>query len=157
MPPPIIMADDGVLLQYAVLDDTVGFISDHGLMFVDGKQIGRVPCLAICRDRTSPRFTLYYCDLDWNPVGVASHSSVDDAKRSAERIYPGSARCWTEAQFSDVDVNRYLREHLSDMRCSFCGKTPEQSITAMFDGEGDARVCGDCIRKFNAELDEPVN
>lgn len=88
-PPPVIMVNDRVLLHYAILNDSVGFNSGHRLTFVDGKEIGRVPCLAICRDRNSPQFMLYYCDSNWGAIGLASYDSVDAAKRIAERMYPG--------------------------------------------------------------------
>jgi hypothetical protein len=111
IPPPIICVNDRVFLHYAVLDESVGFKAGHGLFFVGGKEIGPVPCLAICQDKDSPRFTLYYCDSDWGLVGVAAdYESVDAAKRRAERIYPGSSARWVEAHFTEQDVTRYLDE-----------------------------------------------
>jgi hypothetical protein len=107
-PPPIICVDDCVLLHYAVLDNSVGYNAGHGLMFVGGKEIGRVPCLAICRDKQSPQFNLYYCDSDWSLIGVAAYETVEAAKRRADRIYPGSSASWVEAHFTEEDVKRYL-------------------------------------------------
>ena len=92
------MVNDLLLLHYAMLNDSVGFNAGHRLMFRDGVEIGRVPCLAICQDKDSPQFMLYYCDGDWKPLGIASYDSVDAAKSRAERIYPGSIACWTQAQ-----------------------------------------------------------
>lgn len=109
-PPPIICLNDRVVLHYAVLTDSVGFNAGHGLFLVGKKEIGPVPCLAISRDRQLSEVTLYYCDRYWKPIGIASHESVEAAKRRAERIYPGSSSCWVEAHFSDEDVNRYLDE-----------------------------------------------
>ena len=57
-PPPVICVNDRVLLQYALLDDSVGFRQVHGLLFIEGKEIGRVPCLAICQDKDSEQVTL---------------------------------------------------------------------------------------------------
>jgi len=108
-PPPIICVNDRVLVYYAYLNDSVEYNSGHGLMFIGGKEIGRVPCLAICEDNESPQFTLYYCNADWTPIGVASYETVDAAKRRAERIYPGSSERWVEACFSEEDANRYRR------------------------------------------------
>jgi hypothetical protein len=97
-PPPKITLNDGAFLSYAVLDELVGYTVGHGLFFVDGKDIGKVPCLAICRDRDSASFTLYYCDEDWTPLGVATdYRSVEAAKNRAERIYPGSSTRWTDS------------------------------------------------------------
>jgi hypothetical protein len=104
-PPPAITCNDRVLLHYAVLDESVGYTAGHGLFFVDGKEIGRVPCLAICQDKDSENFTLYYCDADWSLLGVAAdYESVDAAKRRAERIYPGSLARWGEAHYPPEEV-----------------------------------------------------
>jgi hypothetical protein len=115
-PPPIICVNDRILLHYAVLDDSVGLNSGHGLMFVGYKEIGKVPCLAICQDKDSPQFTLYYCDSDWSPIGIAGYDSVAAAKRRTERIYPGSSACWVEANFTEEEVNRHLNELFGDQR-----------------------------------------
>jgi hypothetical protein len=109
-PPPIICVNDRVLLHYAVLNDSVGYNAGHGLFFVGRKEIGRVPCLAICEDKESPQVTLYYCNSDWSPIGIAGTASVETAKRRAERIYPGSSSCWVETHFTEEDVKRYLEE-----------------------------------------------
>jgi hypothetical protein len=113
-PPPIICVNDRILLHYAVLDDSVGFNSGHGLMFVGYKEIGKVPCLAISEDKDSPQFTLYYCDSDWSPIGIAGYDTVAAAKRRAERIYPGSSACWVEANFTEEEAIRHLNEILGD-------------------------------------------
>jgi hypothetical protein len=89
------------------------------LHFVGEKEFGPVPCLAICQDKESGKFVLYYCESDWSPVGIgASYNSVDAAKRRAERIYPGSSACWTPAEFTVADAERFLDEQFSDLRCS---------------------------------------
>jgi hypothetical protein len=108
-PPPVITVNDRVLLYYAVLNDSVGYNSGHGLMFVGEKEIGRVPCLAICQDKSSAQFMLYYCDRDWSPIGIASYDTVEAAKRRAERIYPGSFPCWIEAKFTKEEANHDKR------------------------------------------------
>jgi hypothetical protein len=68
IPPRTITLNDAVLLCYAVLDERVGYTVGHGLFFVVGKEIGRVPRLAICKDRDSAFFTLYYCDEGSEPA-----------------------------------------------------------------------------------------
>src|SRR5260370_6131018 len=104
-PPPIIMVNDRVLLHYAFLSDSVGFNSGHRLMFVDVKEIGRVPRLAICQDRDSPQFMLYYCDSDWRPIGIASYDSVDAAMGRAERIYPGPLGAGLKYNSANLTLN----------------------------------------------------
>lgn len=94
-PPQKITRDDRVLLCYAALDESVTCRTGHGLFFIDGKEIGKVPLLAICQDESTRLFTLYCCDSDWNVLGVATdYQSVDAAKHRAERIYPGSLARW---------------------------------------------------------------
>ncbi len=153
-PPPIICVNDRVLLHYAILNDTVGYNRGHGLMFVGDKEIGKVPCLAICQDKKSPQFTLYYCDSDWGYIGSGSYDTVPAAKRRAEIIYPGSSVCWIEAQFTEEDANRYLEARFSDSRCSFCGRRSDETLSATFEGDGKARICGDCVREFYSDLKE---
>jgi hypothetical protein len=153
-PPPIICVNDRVLLHYAVLNDSVGYNFGHGLMFVGEEEIGKVPCLAICQDRNTPQFTLYYCDSDWSPIGMASYDTVAAAKRRAELIYPGSTACWVEGQFTEEDASRYLDERFASSRCSFCGRMPYETLSETFEGDGDARICGDCVREFHDDLKE---
>jgi ClpX C4-type zinc finger len=147
-PPPAICVNDRVLVHYAVLTESVGFNAGHGLLSVGAKEIGRVPCLAICKDKESPQVTLYCCDSDWAPIGIAACETVDAAKKKAERIYPGSSPCWVEAEFTDADAKRYLDEQFSDLRCSFCGKGPHETDSAFFEGNGKVRICADCVRQF---------
>ena len=114
IPPPIIGLNDRLLLQYAVLDESVGYTVGHKLFFVDGKQIGRVPCMAICQDKETSLFTLYYCDEEWSFLGVATnYESVDAAKRQAERIFPGLSARWVKANFTEQDATNYLDESQS--------------------------------------------
>jgi hypothetical protein len=111
----MICVNDRVLLYAVLTDSAVGYSSGHGLMFVDGREIGKVPCLAICKDKDYPQFMLYYCDSNWSPIGIASYETVAAAKLRAERIYPGSSRCWVEAQFTEEDAKRYLDENFPDL------------------------------------------
>jgi len=153
-PPPVISCNDRVLLYYAMLDEAVGYTAGHGLFFVDGKEIGRVPCLAICQDKDSPHITLYYCASDWSLLGLAAgYESVDAAKHRAERIYPGSSTRWVKAHFTEEDANRYLDEAWSGEQCSFCGKKPYETLAPFFGGNENARICSNCVVQFHSELD----
>ena len=152
-PPPVVCSDR--VVEYAVLDDSVGFNSGHGLFFVDGKEIGRVPCLAICQARTAPEFVLFFCDSDWSMLGVATYDSVANAKKRAERIYPGSSARWVEAHFTEEEAIRYLNEIWADQICSFCGKRPDETLTTTFQGNGSVRICGKCVARMYTDLTEP--
>lgn len=155
-PPPIICVNDRVLLEYAILDESVGFREGHHILWVGTKEVGRVPCLAISQDKESPQVTFYCCDIEWNPVAIAAMNSVEEAKNKAERIYPGSSTRWIQAHFTDADVLRYLDEAFADLRCSFCGRGGvDKPAIAIFEGSGSVRICGECVGQFYRELNAP--
>lgn len=138
------------MLHYAVLDETVGFNSGHRSVFIGGKELGKVPCLAICQEKKASKFLIYYCDSDWEPVGASEYDTVEDAKRRAERIYPGSSAKWVEAHFTEEEAARYLDDIWADSGCSFCGKRPDQGIESLIEAPGgNARICDKCIAKFS--------
>jgi hypothetical protein len=148
-PPPAIGSDR--LLHYAILDASVRCESGHGLLYVDGQEIGKIPCLAICRSRNSSDVVLYYCESDWNSIAVSVHDSVPSAKRRADRIYPGSSTFWREANFSEEDAARYLDDLYKDFRCSFCSKRGDLAAQ-MFAGNGTAQICDECVAEFHSAL-----
>jgi len=149
-PPPVIGSDR--VLHYAILNDRVGYSTGHGLLSVDQNELGKVPCMAICQAQSSSELLLYHCALDWSILGVAAYDSVAAAKRSADRIYPKSSACWTEAHFTDVDATLYLDEIWAHLRCSFCGKRPDETHAEIFEGDANARICARCVAALSAEL-----
>jgi hypothetical protein len=149
-PPPAIASER--VLHYAFLDDSVGFNAGHKLIFIDGKQLGKVPRLAICQAKKSSELSLFYCDDDWDFDGVSVHDSVAAAKNRAERLYPGSSSKWVEANFTQEEVSLYLEQVWATSRCSFCGKTPDQDLKAIFEGNGNARICDSCVVELHKEL-----
>ena len=72
IPPRKITRNDRALVCYALLDESVSYTAGHGLFFVEGKEIGKVPCLAICQDKDTRLFTLYYCNKNWKLLGVVT-------------------------------------------------------------------------------------
>lgn len=152
-PPPIICVNDRILIEYAILDEKVGFKAGHHLMFVNDKEIGRVPCLAICQDKDSPRFFLYFCDNYWAMIGMTSSDSINAAKRTAELIYPGSSASWRGAEFTEEDRERFLERTNAWTRCSFCGKRDdERLLSSTFQGKNNACICSNCVREFYSDL-----
>lgn len=97
--------------------------------------------------------TLYFCNNEWAPIGIAAPESVVDAKRVAERICPGSSERWIEAHFN-VDASRYLEPAFADERCTFCGQRSHETIAMMFGSDGTARICDDCVARFSRELNQ---
>ena len=122
-PPPVL--DSARVIEYAVLSESVGY-SGRTLLFVDGKELGRVPSLAICEDKRLGGVLLFHCDHEWTVLGCSAHDSVAKAKERAERIYPGLSACWVEAHVSEEEAERYQDELFGGDRCSFCGKRPDQ-------------------------------
>ncbi|HYL57364.1 MAG TPA: ClpX C4-type zinc finger protein [Candidatus Acidoferrales bacterium] len=146
-PPPAVSSQR--VLHYALLDKDVGYNSGHGLILVDGRELGKVPCLVICQEAKTSKFLVYYCDIDWEASGCSAHDSIAAAKTRAESIFPGSSAKWVEAHFTEEEVTRYLDEIWIDCRCSFCGKRPDQGVEAIFKGSGNARICDKCVAEFS--------
>lgn len=152
-PPPIICVNDRIVLEYAILDDSVGYNPDHRRLFIGDKPMWRLPCLAISQDKNSPQVMLYCCESDWSPIGIAGCNSIANAKRLAEKMYPGVSACWVAAAFTEEDRERFLEETNSDLRCSFCGKRDDERLfSETFVGKGEARICGNCVQEFYDDL-----
>ena len=96
--PPQLL-DSARVLHYANVDKGVGF-AGRTLLFVDGKELGKVPNLAICAEVSSGGVLLFHCSRAWKVFGCSAHDSVEAAKEKAERIYPGLSSRWVEAKAS---------------------------------------------------------
>lgn len=149
-PPPVL--NSARVLAYAILDESVSY-SGHSSLFVDGKELGPVPCLAICQVRGEAEVLLFHCGGDWSVLGTSDYPSVADAKRRAERIYPGISTRWIEARVTEEEAARYLNESWGDERCSFCGKTPEQ--VGHLISKNNVCICDSCIAEFHREVFAP--
>ena len=108
-------------------------------------------CLAICTVKGLSEVLLQFCDGEWTPEAVAAKTSVEEAKRLAERIYPKSLSRWVEAHVTEEDANRYLDEMFEGQRCSFCNKRPDEVIQ-IFGNGGTTNICSECIKEFHAQL-----
>jgi hypothetical protein len=138
-------------LEYAVLDDSVGF-SGRTLLFVDGKELGPAPCLAICQKLKATEVLLFHCDSDWTVLGAGFYAAVSEAKKRAERIYPGISPCWIDAQVTEDAAVRWLDEMWGDRRCGFCGRRPDE--VAQIFGRGAVHICDTCVTEFHKALQE---
>jgi hypothetical protein len=139
----------GPVIEYAILPRSVPF-RGQGLHFVNGKGLGRVPRLALCRDIVKKETVLAFCDHRWRIKGVSTHASTVEAKRRAERMYPGSRSYWVDLKVSAERVASYLRRTWRNQDCLFCGKYPPQ-VDAMWT-VGRARICSGCVREFHADM-----
>jgi hypothetical protein len=140
------------VVSYAILDGTVGFIGRTGLYVGRPgrmKEVLRVPCLAIGKplgSKAGDQPLLMYCDREWGVIGVSSHDSVKDAKRRAERSFPGLAHKWKSSGYRRAQAMTYLRRLFREEECSFCGRLPTD-VESMIGHSGRARICDICIRE----------
>ena len=150
VPPPTIHCDR--VIAFAIVNKSVAY-SGHTSLFRNGKEVGRVPCLAICDDRKHADILLLHCDRDWTVLGCGGgYGSVAEAKENAERIYPGLSTHWVDAGYSEEDAERHLDEIFQDDRCSFCGKRADQIEKLI--GKDQLRICNLCIDEFHGIIHE---
>ncbi len=149
-PPPAL--DCARVIEYVVISESVEF-SGHTLLFVDSKEIGRVPCLAICEEAETLGFLLFHCDDEWIVLGCSSHDSIEEAKGRAEKIYPGLSACWVNPGVTREQAEKYLDERFGEQRCSFCGKRADK--IEHFVHRNSARICNFCIDEFHEMIHKP--
>jgi hypothetical protein len=139
VPPPAI--DCARVLSYAALDVGVQF-SGRTLLFVDGKELGPAPCLAICEDVRTGDTLLFHCTREWQVLGCSGHTTVDEAKSRAEEIFHGVSSRWKDAEISREAAEAYLDELFKGQKCDRCGKRPYEvnSLTR----KGSRSICDRC-------------
>jgi hypothetical protein len=157
-PPPSVL-DSARVLFYATVDDSVKF-RGRTLLFVDGRELGPVPCLAICEQETTKDALLFHCDSDWNTLGCSAHASTDEAKARAERMYAGVSTRWIDANVSKeaaeecrANIRKAHEDHVkklrSSARCSFCGRSVEDVHDMHVNGNENAFICDLCVEEFH--------
>jgi hypothetical protein len=152
-PPPVLGCSR--VLHYAVVDKTVGFVG-RTLLFVgtkELKELGRVPCLAICEDRGTG-VLLFHCSRNWKTLGCSAHDSVDAARKKAEGIYPGLSTHWKAAHVTKKRARQFLNKLWGNLRCAFCAKQPHE-VRQLF-GKSGAHICDMCLEKYHGMLKKPV-
>jgi hypothetical protein len=138
-PPPVL--DCARLIEFAILDTGVEF-AGHSLLFVDGKELGAVPRLAVCEDVKTSDILLFHCAADWKVLGCSAHPSIADAESRAEHIYQGVCSRWTTANVSRDAAIAYLDEQFGHAKCCICGKRPYE-VDSMLQ-RGAASICSRC-------------
>ena len=125
---------------------------NRGSLWLGDKPLRRQPNLAICQDRVRKCFDLLFCDRRWHIRGATTAQSVVDAKRTAERFYPGLSPHWVNAGVTEKQAERYMQRLRDEHGCSFCGRAPgEQDDESQFESKR-ARICSSCIERFHAAL-----
>ena len=149
-PPPVLCF--ARVLAYAIVDESVVFTGKQQV-YVDGKLLGRVPCLALCQNVApdEDEIMLFHCDEQWNAVGVSGgETDLPAAKANAEITYRGIAAKWVDVSVSSEEARCWLEQQYPEDLCSFCGRLPSEFETAF--GGHKSRICGDCVRKYFAML-----
>jgi hypothetical protein len=148
-PPPVL--DCARVIEYAEVDESVKH-TGRITVYVEGKELGPVPRLAICQNSDEAGVLLFYCDNEWNVLGAGGAPSVEAAREYAEKAYSGISEKWLKSSFSRVEAEKYLLDSWGDDRCSFCGRTPNQ-VDRLLHGNSGARICEICISEFKGQLD----
>jgi hypothetical protein len=143
--------------QYANRDRSMKY-SGHSYLFRDGKEVGPVPRLAICRGDDN-EVLLFHCDRRWNVLGMAGgYPNVKAAKRRAERTYSGISAAWVKTGFTRRQLKRYLDRLGHNVKCAFCGKAWHQ-VERMV-RKGKSAICDACVRELSeiiaADSEQPV-
>ena len=81
------------------LNEAVEF-SGRTLLFVDGRELGAVPRLAICEEKKSGSILLLHCTGDWSVLGCSAHKSFAEAQVRGEGIYRRISSQWFNANVS---------------------------------------------------------
>ena len=136
------------MLEYAFVDRGVPY-AGHTYLFVDGKELGRVPRLAICQDLDGGDVVLFHCSATWRVLGVAAgFANVRAGKDRAARIYRGLS--WTERGMSKRDATTYLKRIWKGSECSLCGRRPGQ-VERVVEKKG-VRICDVCVKELSEAL-----
>jgi hypothetical protein len=143
-PPPVLAGCR--VTEYAVRDRSAKY-SGRSNLFVEGKELGPVPRLAIVRDHQG-KYLLLHCGRSWNVLGIAGGRNLRRARLAAERTYPGISKRWVRTGVSKSQAEAYLKQVWKGQECSFCGRRPDQ-VEQMVEGQG-SRICDFCIRARRA-------
>jgi hypothetical protein len=135
-------------VAYALNERGVEF-SGHTNLFVGEREIGRVPRLALCKEKGG-EVLLLHCNRTWSIKGIAAFPSLRDARKRAERIYPGVSKRWVQMNVTSFQAERYLRKIWVGKECSFCGRRPDQ-VRGMV-SRRKLRICDRCATECHELL-----
>jgi hypothetical protein len=149
-PPPILF--DCWVTHFARLGRGAPF-SGRSRAYWDGREIGRVPYLAIARSFADPSVVLLHCGRSWRVLGSMDYPSVRLAKAGAERSYPGAHALWVATALTIAKARHHRRAYWQGAVCSFCGAFPPQ--TKRLVQKGRVAICDACIRECSLAISDP--
>jgi hypothetical protein len=142
-PPPVLASCR--VVQYVIRDNTVRFKGPTSLYHGE-KPVRGVPCLAIALDDEHREVLLLHCRRTWSIVGMAGYHTIREAKRRAERNYPGISKKWVPTGVTKRQAAAFLKRVWKGEECSFCGRWPldvQRMVVAK-----NARICNICVEQF---------
>ena len=134
---------DAWVTHYARIGRGVPF-SGRSRAYMNGIEIGRVPCIAIARSFSDHTSLLLHCGPSWRVRGLCSYPSVREAKAGAERSYSGIRSHWVATGLTLSIARRRRREIWADQTCSFCGAIPPD-VSVLIQKRSVA-ICDACVR-----------
>lgn len=142
-PPPTLMTCR--VVEYAFVNDSLPFCG-QGRHFIGDKEMGRVPCLALCENAKEKVVYLVYCERDWAVVSSSSHPSLEAGKALAEEFYPGLSTFWVETHTTEAEAANHIEELWGPHRCVFCGKLPlDYKGNIGFIEKNGRAICEPCV------------
>ena len=143
-PPPLI--DNCRVTHYAVRDRSIPLVGPTR-HFVDDKELGAVPCLAIAEGR-SGEIVLQYCNRRWVAKGFSVWETLERAKANTERNYPGLMKKWKPTRYSNRRAEQYRRYVWKGLDCTFCGRFPNDFQGMVENKKRNARICNICASEL---------
>ena len=132
------------VVEYAILDESISY-HGHGGLFGGKKEVGPVPCLAICMVGKGPGVLLLHCNHDWTVRGISERESLGAARDFAEQIYPGVSSFWIDAHVTEEEAAKHLKE-LGNGQCIFC-KSALDGENSRFIQKNDVWICESCVKE----------
>jgi len=144
-PPEII--DSAVVLSWAKVDRSIRFTGRLHL-YVAGQRLGKVPRIAIARDRTGSILVLF-CNRRWRSLGATDRAtSLSQTKKFVAQWYEGIDSRWVDTGLTARQARKLLKDYWAPFACSFCGQVDYQAIVIAT----AARICNRCVESFHASL-----
>jgi len=146
-PPPVL--DSARVLAYAILDDSVQW-TGRDKLFHDGREVGPVPCLALCQNAWGDwkEIHIFHCNAEWEVLGAGGAASLEEAQASAERAYRGVSAKWIFFNTPEEEAREWIRRESADALCSFCDRIPPE-IDRLIQRKS-ASICNYCAAELHA-------
>ena len=159
--PPLIILDPHYVVEYAKTNKRYR-LSKKRKLNVNGKNVGKVTRMAICKKVGKEEYFLLHCNKKWEVVYAFDYFdalSLMDAKLLAESHYTGIDKNWIKTSYTEKQAKKYLskqQKKIEKTKCSFCGsKQFDDGIKQIICSE-IACICNKCIIEFNQLLNEEI-